>query len=157
MQQGVKQLNWFLFQQCDSALGLDYLFFLFFLVVKHTTFHAANSYKVCSEHFWAYMCNLNSLQQLKSPVSEMFKCGSEAKEVEFLRSLHSVCLTLLMGPSPQNCHWKHLLEKFSILHTNLTDNRTQIAPFSSSKWRPQGSRYCDSAHLRISVDCKLIR
>lgn len=36
-----------------------------------------------------------------------------------------------MGPSlpfPQNCHWKHLLEKFSIPHTNSTGNRTWMLP-----------------------------
>lgn len=33
------------------------------------------------------------------PFGEKCKCGSEAKEVEFLRSLLSVCLTFLLGPA----------------------------------------------------------
>lgn len=86
------------------------------------------------------------------------KSGLGAKEVEFLRSLHSVCLTFLMGLGlhfPLNCHWKHLLEKFSIPHTNSTGNITWIALFSSCKWRSLGSSHCNSAHLRLSVDALL--
>lgn len=63
-----------------------------------------------------------------------------------------------MGPGLpflQNCHWKHLLEKFSIPHTNSTGNRTWIALLSSSKWRSQGSGYCNSVHLRLLVDAVL--
>lgn len=33
-----------------------------------------------------------------NPIGAKCKCGSEAKEVEFLRNRPSVCLTLLMGP-----------------------------------------------------------
>lgn len=86
------------------------------------------------------------------------KSGSEAKEVEFLRSLHSVCLTFLMGLDlhfPQNCHWKHLLEKCGMPHTNSTGNRTWIALCSSCKWRSLGSSYCNSVHLRPPVDALL--
>ena len=77
------------------------------------------------------------------------KSGSEAKEVEFLRRLHSVCLTFLMRadlPFPQNYHWKHLLEKVSRPRANSTGN--QNLSVSSCEWRSQGSSYCNSVHLR---------
>lgn len=65
------------------------------------------------------------------------KSGSEAKEVEFLRSLHSVCLTFLMGLSlhfPLNCHWKHLLEKFSLIQQAIELDLLFLALASGGHW-----------------------
>lgn len=53
-----------------------------------STFEAVRGGKLLSLHI-----GFQTLYSLKNFVGEKYKCGSEAKEVEFLKSLHCVCLT----------------------------------------------------------------